>query len=306
MRFYKILIFLLFFNISLFANIIEEFPSYRYVFNELDVNENYIYNKDFQDFVDKNKYRYRRLFINAINRGRFIIPTMRELLYQKDISPLFMYLSMVESAFKTHAISSSSAGGLWQFVRATAIDENMQVNNLIDERYDPIKSTNSAIDYLYKIHDDLGKWYLTAMAYNCGSGCVQDSIEKANSIDIGVLTDSRANYIRKETRDYIKKILLFAMIGENYLFKADDSLGEMQYKYNDMIIPVRVRDGENLRKIASILRMNYSTLKRINLHLKKDFVPPHSNVMINIPISRLQMFNNLYGNPRRAENLYRY
>jgi len=307
MKFYKTLIFLLFFTISLFANIIDEFPSYRYVFNELDVNENYIYNKDFQNFVNKNKYRYRKLFIQAVNRGELIIPTMRELLYQKDISPLFIYLSMVESAFKTHAISSSSAGGLWQFVKATAIDENMQVNSLIDERYDPVKSTNRAIDYLYKIHNTLGKWYLTAMAYNCGSGCVQDSIDKAKSIDLGVLTNPRANYIRKETRDYIKKILLFAMIGENYLFKANDSLGEMKYQFdNDMLVPVRVRGGENIREIAQHLKMNYSILKKINLHLKKGFVPYNSNVMVNIPASRLPIFNALYRNQRRADNLYRY
>jgi len=306
MKFYKILIISIFLNLSLYANIVDEFPSYRYVFNELDVDENYIYDKNFQDFVNKNKYRYRRLFIQAVNRGQLIVPTMREVMYQKDISPLFIYLSMVESAFRTHAISSSSAGGLWQFVKLTALDENMQVNNIIDERYDPIKSTSRAIDYLYKIHDNLGKWYLTAMAYNCGAGCVQDSIDRAGTIDLSRLINPNANYIRKETRDYIKKILLFAMIGENYLFKAGDNLGEMKYQFdNDRIIPVRVRGGENLRNIASILQMDYSALKRINLHLKKDFVPSNSNIMVNIPASRVQMFRNAYGNPRRAENIYR-
>ncbi|NOZ89872.1 MAG: lytic transglycosylase domain-containing protein [Epsilonproteobacteria bacterium] len=306
MKFYKILIISIFLNLSLYANIVDEFPSYRYVFNELDVDENYIYDKNFQDFVNKNKYRYRRLFIQAVNRGQLIVPTMREVMYQKDISPLFIYLSMVESAFRTHAISSSSAGGLWQFVKSTALDENMQVNNIIDERYDPIKSTSRAIDYLYKIHDNLGKWYLTAMAYNCGAGCVQDSIDRAGTIDLSRLINPNANYIRKETRDYIKKILLFAMIGENYLFKAGDNLGEMKYQFdNDRIIPVRVRGGENLRNIASILQMDYSALKRINLHLKKDFVPSNSNIMVNIPASRVQMFRNAYGNPRRAENIYR-
>ncbi len=307
MKFYKILIISIFFNIFIHANIVDEFPSYRYVFNELDVDENYIYDKDFQKFVNKNKYKYRKLFVRAVNRGQLIIPTIRELMYQKDISPLFIYLSMVESAFKTHAVSSSSAGGLWQFVKLTALDEKMQVNNLVDERYDPIKSTERAIDYLYKIHSNLGKWYLTAMAYNCGAGCVQNSIDKAGTTDLSRLINPNANYIRKETRDYIKKILLFAMIGENYLFKANDNLGEMKYRFdNDMITPVRVRAGERLQNIASMLRMDYSILKKINMHLKKDFVPPNSNVMVNIPTSRLQMFYTLYGGQRRAENIYRY
>ncbi len=86
---------------------------------------------------------------------------------------------MVESGFKTHAVSTSSAGGLWQFVRATAVDEHLRVDDIVDERYDPIKSTNVAIDYLYKIYSRLGKWYLTAMGYNCGAGCVQSLLIRA-------------------------------------------------------------------------------------------------------------------------------
>ncbi len=254
------------------------------------MREDYIYNRDFQNFILKNQRKYTKIFIRAINRGRLIIPTMRELMYEKDISPIFIYLSMVESAFKTHAISRTSAGGLWQFTKLTAIDEHLVVNDVIDERYDPIKATNAAIDYLYKIHKGLGKWYLTAMAYNCGAGCVRQSISRAGTDDLATLIDPNAKYIRKETRDYIKKILLFALIGENYLFKANDNLGTMKYKFdNDRISQVKVRGGETLQNIASILRMDYGILKSINLHLRKDFVPPHSDIGVNIPTSRLHM-----------------
>lgn len=308
MKFYKIIIFSISFHMSLFANIVQDFPDHNYVLNEFGIDESYIYDKDFQHFIYKNRKKFTKLFIRAINRGQLIIPTMREIMYQKDISPLFIYLAMVESAFKTHAISSSSAGGLWQFVENTARDENLIINDYIDERYDPIKATVKAIDYLYKIHDNrLGKWYLTAMAYNCGAGCVQQSIEKAGTDRLSTLINPRANYIRKETRDYIKKILLFALIGENYLFKRDDNLGVIKYKFDyDMITPVRVRDGERLKNIASILRMDYSILKKINLHLKRDIVPPHSNIRVNIPTSRLYMFRALYQyKQRQAYNRYR-
>ena len=306
MKFYKTLITLIFFHISLFLNIVKDFPDHNYVLNEFGIDESYIYDKDFQNFIYKNRRKFTKLFIRAVNRGQLIIPTMREIMYQKDISPLFIYLAMVESAFKTHAISSSSAGGLWQFVKATALDENLIINEYIDERYDPIKATEKAIDYLYKIHDNrLGKWYLTAMAYNCGAGCIQKGIDMAGTDRLSTLINPNANYIRKETRDYIKKILLFALIGENYLFKRGDNLGVIKYKFdNDMITPVRVRGGERLQNIASILRMDYSILKKINLHLKKDFVPPNSNIRVNIPTSRLYMFRTLY-EQRQAYNRYR-
>jgi membrane-bound lytic murein transglycosylase D len=135
------------------------------------------------------------------------------------------------------------------------------------------------------------------MAYNCGAGCVRQSIAKAGTSRLDILIDPKAKYIRKETRDYIKKILLFALIGENYLFKHNDNLGEMKYKFDgDRITPVRVRGGETLRNIASLLKMDYSILKRINMHLKKDFVPKGSNIMVNIPTSRVRMFRKLYRN----------
>ncbi|NEW60250.1 lytic transglycosylase domain-containing protein, partial [Sulfurovum sp. bin170] len=246
---------------------------------------------------------YTKRFINAVNRGRLVIPTMRELMYEKDISPLFIYLSMAESAFKTTAKSTSAAGGLWQFMPTAGREQHLRIDSVIDERYDPIKSTKAAVDYLYKIRGGLDKWYLAAMAYNCGQGCVQRAVAKAGTKHLPTLIDPRRNYLRAETRKYIKKILLFALIGENYIFKKNDNLGKMIYKFdNDGITSVRVKSGERLKQIASRLQINYSTLKNINMHLKQDFIPQNSNAMLNIPTSRLNMFHRVYGGQRYSRN----
>jgi len=157
MKIYKFLILSIFLTLSLHSDIIQDFPSHQYVFNELDVDENYIYDRDFQNFVYQNKEAYTKRFIRAVNRGILVIPTMRELMYQSDISPLFIYLSMVESAFKTEAKSTSAAGGLWQFMPTAGREQHLQIDSVIDERYDPIKSTRAAVDYLYKIRGGLDK-----------------------------------------------------------------------------------------------------------------------------------------------------
>jgi membrane-bound lytic murein transglycosylase D len=299
MKFYKILIFSISLTISLQSNIAQDFPSHRYVFNELEVDERYIYDRDFQNFVYKNRKLYTKRFINAVNRGVLVIPTIRELIYEKGMSPLFIYLSMVESAFKTEAKSTSAAGGLWQFMPTAGREQHLKINNVIDERYDPIKSTRAAVDYLYKIRGGLDKWYLAAMAYNCGQGCMQRAVAKAGTKHLPTLLDPRKNYLRAETRKYIKKILLFAMIGENYLFKRDDNLGRMIYRFDhDRITSVKVRTRENLRQIASRIRVDYSTLKKINMHLRKDYIPQNSNAMLNIPTSRLNIFHKVYDRQR--------
>ncbi|MCK5853808.1 MAG: lytic transglycosylase domain-containing protein [Sulfurovaceae bacterium] len=299
----KKIIFLLFtFNLYSYADLTKEFPSYSYVLNEFDLHSSYIHNREFESFVYKNKDAYQKRFRTAVSRGALIVPTMKETMYKSGITPLFLYLSMTESAFKTEAKSTSAAGGLWQFMPPTGREQKLTINSNIDERYDPVKSTHAAVDYLYKIRGGLDKWYLAAMAYNCGQGCVKRGVAKAGTKDLATLINPQEAYLPAETRKYIKKILLFAMIGENYLFKRDNNLGEAIYRMNkDSLTPVRVRDGERLQTIASMLKMDYRVLKRTNMHLKKDFVPRGSKVMVNIPTSRLGMFRAVY-NGNRNQN----
>ena len=303
MKFNKILIISIFISTFLYSNIKSEFPSYNYILTEFDIEESFIDNAEFKYFVQKNKHSYRKRYINAINRGGLIVPTLREMMYTRDISPLFLYLSMVESAFKPEATSRTGAGGLWQFVVLTGKEQNLKIGQKLDERFDPIRSTDAAINYLYKINNNLDKWYLTAMAYNCGNGCVNKSIRKAGTKDLGTLISAKNNFIKAETRKYIQKILLMAMIGENYLFSENDQIGNMLLKLpDDKIIPVQVSSGESLSRLASILNMNPYYLKKINAHLKNGRVPNIHGYRINIPESRIPIFNTRYAVNMRQNN----
>ncbi len=293
--FNKILILSIFISTFLYSNIRSDFPSYNYILTEFDIEESFIDNPEFQHFVQKNQHNFRKRYINAIKRGGLIVPTLREMMYERDISPLFLYLSMVESAFKPEATSHTGAGGLWQFVKATGREQNLKISKNLDERFDPIRSTDAAIKYLYKMNSNLDKWYLTAMAYNCGNGCVNKSILKAGSKDLGRLISPQNNFIKEETRNYIQKILLMAMIGENYLFTDNDRLGNMLSTLpDDKIVPVQVRSGESLSSLASILNMNKYYLEKINAHLKNGRAPHVRGYRINIPKSKIQMFNARY------------
>ena len=296
----KILIISIFISTFLYSNIRNDFPSYNYILTEFDIDESFIDNPEFQLFVQKNQNTYKKHYIEAIKRGGLIIPTIKEMMYERDISPLFLYLSMVESSFKPRATSSTGAGGLWQFVVNTGKEQNLKISQNIDERFDPIRSTDAAIKYLYKMNNSLDKWYLTAMAYNCGNGCVNESILKSGSKDLGRLIDPQNNFIKKETRNYIQKILLMAMIGENYLFTDNDRFGNMILNLpTDKIIPVQVRSGESLSRLASILNMNKFHLEKINAHLKNGCVPNIQGYRINIPNSKVQMFNARYASKMR-------
>ena len=295
MKYKKILIIFIFISNVLYSNVKSDFPSYNYILTEFDVDESFIDNPEFQTFVQENQQKYRKRYLNAVNRGGLIIPTIREMMYERDITPLFLYLSMVESAFKPDATSRTGAGGLWQFVVLTGKEQKLKINQNLDERFDPLRSTEAAISYLYKMNSNLDKWYLTAMAYNCGNGCVNQSIRKAGTDDLGTLISTKNNFIKEETRRYIQKILLMAMIGENYLFDENDKLGQVLLSLpDDTITSVRVRPGESLSRLASILNMNKYYLEKINAHLKNGCAPNIYGYRINIPKSKVPMFNARY------------
>jgi membrane-bound lytic murein transglycosylase D len=295
MRIYKILIISIFLTTLSYSDIRSQFPSYSYILTEFDIEESFIDNPEFKNFVRENHNEYRERYIAAVNRGGLIIPTLKEMMYERGISPIFLYLSMVESAFNPEAVSRTGAGGLWQFVKVTGKELNLRVGKNLDERFDPIRSTDAAVRYLYRINNNLNRWYLTAMAYNCGNGCVNKSIRRAGTKDLGVLISSRNNYIKPETKKYIQKILLMAMIGENYLFKENDRVGDMIFRLpSDRMTPVPVRSGEKLSNLASILNMNKVYLEKINAHLKNGQAPFIDGYKINIPTSKVPMFNARY------------
>ena len=193
----------------------DKYPSCSYVFHEFDVDETYLYDEDFISFVTNHEKTMKRFYKNSLQRGKEVLPTMQGLLVDDGVSDLFIYLSMVESGFSSDAVSPKKAVGLWQFMPATAKDYNLSICNSYDERCDTVSATSAAINYLNKLHKQFGKWYLAAMAYNCGEGCVNKAIKSAGTDDISVLLDNRLKYLPRETREYLKKILLVAMIGEN-------------------------------------------------------------------------------------------
>lgn len=195
---------------AIFALSLEsKYPSYSYVFNEFDVDTSYIYDEDFVSFVKKNESGLKRFYKRSLIRGEEILPMLQGLLIEDGVSDLFIYLSMIESGFSTDVVSPKKAVGLWQFMPKTARQYNLTVCSTYDERCDTVSATSAAIRYLNKLHKQFGKWYLAAMAYNCGEGCVSRAIKKAGTDDLTILTDDYLKYLPKETRDYIKKSYLW-------------------------------------------------------------------------------------------------
>jgi len=262
----------------------KKYPSYTYVFNEFDVDVSYIYNDKFIDFVKKHEKGMKKFYTRSLVRGEAILPTMQGLLVGDGVSDLFIYLSMVESGFSSDAVSPKKAVGLWQFMPATAKHYNLTVCNNYDERCDTVSATSAAINYLNKLHKQFGKWYLAAMAYNCGEGCVKKAIKRAGSDELEILIDEQTKYVPKETRAYIKKILLVAMIGENMTLGLVESDAPS-------IIEVEVDGGTKLKTIADLIKMDVNTLLQLNIGVKNGVLPSvKQKYKITIPLDKMYAF----------------
>ena len=244
----------------------QQYPNYNDVFGAFDIESSYRNNEDFVWFVQKNEAHLKRFYQNALHRGKEILPMIKNLLSQEGMSELFVYLAMVEAGLVSDAVSAKKAVGLWQFMPQTAKMYDLNVDYLYDERYDAFSATHAAIKYLHKLHKQFGKWYLAMMAYNCGEGRLSRAIERAGSDALEVLSSEYFGYVPKETRVYIKKILLLAMIG-----KQKSHVEKMSYDFVDNIerVEVELPLGVPLCRVAKLLDVNMSTLNTLNPHRKK-------------------------------------
>lgn len=276
-------------------SVVDKYPSYSYVLGEFDVDQQYIYDDEFKAFLKKYNKQYERFYKNSLKRGGHLIPTFKSMLMRDELSDLFVYMAMIESGFKTDAISNKSAVGIWQFMEATAKQYKLSVNSEFDERLDPVLATSAAMNYLHKLYKDFGKWYLAVMAYNCGEGRLQKAIQEAGTDEISTLLSDSDAYLPKETRTYLKKILLVAMIGENVSLGLEHMGNAVEELYGKDVVQVEIEPGESLEHIAKMIKMKPKDLLKLNHHFKDGVVPVKlPSYKMNIPNMKIIDFYAIY------------
>ncbi|MBN2051353.1 MAG: transglycosylase SLT domain-containing protein [Spirochaetales bacterium] len=141
----------------------------------------------------------------ALRRGQpyrsFIRATVREY----GLPPEIEFLPVLESEFKSYAVSSSGATGLWQFMTNSIRPYNIRLNEWSDERRDFWKATHGALAKLRDNYNELGDWLLALAAYNCGINRMKSALERAQTRDFWELAEG--GYLPRETVQYIPKFL---------------------------------------------------------------------------------------------------
>jgi membrane-bound lytic murein transglycosylase D len=214
--------------------------------------------------------RGRRFFVDGLTRsGRY-----REMIHKafKEASvPLdVMYLAQVESLFKTNALSRAQCKGIWQFGKGTAVRYGLKVNNYVDERSDPEKSTRAAARYLTDLYQMFGDWNLVLAAYNWGEGKVQRLMDRSGLDDFWDLAElGKKRKLPAETKNHVPLIMASIILAHNPEKYGLPTVLESPVATDIAMLSHSI----DLRAAAKLLDVPVEDLKQLNPELR-GFVTP--------------------------------
>ena len=223
------------------------------------------------------------LMSRVLSLGQYYFPMIEEELIRAELPVELRAMAIIESALQATAISRVGAGGLWQFMPVTARAYGLEVNSMVDERFDPAKSTVAACKYmkdLYKMYDD---WSLAIAAYNCGPGNVNKALARTG----GNPTSFWEVYwhLPRETRGYVP-----AFIAATYAYAYHEA---HNIKYSNPPMPIAVDTVHvdrviHLEQISSTIDVTTDALKLLNPQYKLDIIPAsNKSYALKLPTNRI-------------------
>lgn len=253
------------------------------------------YNEIVQKFIDRYTGRLRHSVSYMLGASNFYIPIFEEALEAYGLPLELKYLPVIESALNPKATSHTGAAGLWQFMVATGKQYGLEINSLIDERRDPIKSSYAAAHYLKDLYNIFGDWSLVIAAYNCGPENINKAIHRA---------DGQADYwkiypyLPRETRGYVP-----AFIAANYVmnYYCEHNICPMRTTLPAKTDTVVVSKDVHLKQIADVCGIDIEELRTLNPQYRRDIVNGNNKPsVIRLPANATNTFI------ANEDSIYRY
>ncbi len=236
--------------------------------------------------------RLKISFAQWLSLSAKYLPLMRNILTENGLPEDLVFLPFIESGFNLNAYSPSHAAGPWQFMQATAKRYGLKINFWIDERRDPIKSTQAASRYIKDLYERFGYWDLVIAAYNAGERRIIKAIRRTKSDNFWYIYNTR--YIKRETRHHVPRFLAAREIAtepEDYGFNKLDYFQPLEYDL------VSVKTPADLSFIAKVLETSISNIKELNPELNRWCLPRNTKeYSLRIPPDTKDQFLYDYNN----------
>lgn len=223
------------------------------------------------------------LMSRILSRAQYYFPMIEEELLKAGLPVELRAMAVIESALIATAVSRVGATGLWQFMPATGKGYGLEINSMVDERYDPVKSTVAACKHLKYLYDLYNDWSLAIAAYNCGQGNVNKALARAGGNPQSFWDVYW--FLPSETRGYVP-----AFIAASYAYAYHKS---HNITYGDPPMPIAVDTVHvnrllHLGQVSSTIDVPTETLKMLNPQYKLDIVPAmNKSYTLILPANRL-------------------
>lgn len=231
----------------------------------------------------------REKFQGFLDRGAPYAPMILDRLEARGMPQDLLYLAMIESGFQPEARSHAAAVGMWQFISETGQRYGLDIDRAVDERRDPIRATDAALDYLEDLHDRFGSWYLAAAAYNSG----ENRVGRAMRAEFGrERATSESEYyeiwdrLPSETRDYVPLMIAAARITKDPGAYGFRPLTPTPRSWDEVTVP----PATPLSRIAATYGTTVSVLKNLNPHFLIHRTPNDRDYAVRLPEGSLTRY----------------
>lgn len=226
------------------------------------------------------------LMSRVLSLSQYYFPMIDEELLKAGLPVELHAMAIIESALSATAYSRAGAAGLWQFMPTTAKAYGLEVNSMVDERYDPLKATRAACRYMKDLYDMYNDWSLAIAAYNCGPGNVNKAMARAggNPQSFWDVYD----YLPRETRGYVP-----AFIAASYAYAYHQA---HNITYTEPPMPIAVDTVQvtrllHLGQVSSTIDVSNEALKMLNPQYKLDIIPATTkSYTLVLPANRVTEF----------------
>lgn len=229
---------------------------------------NVAYNPSLESVIKTFLTRRRDLMERMMTTSQFYFPLFEQELDNHDIPLEMKYLAIVESALNPKARSRVGATGLWQFMYGTGREMKLKIDSYVDERSDPIKSTEAACKYLNRLYSIYEDWDLALAAYNSGPGNVNKAIRRSGGYRNYW---NLRSYLPRETAGYVP-----AFLATMYIFEYAEEHGlrakkaERNYFETDT---VHVKGLITFDQISKLIGIAKEEVALLNPSYKLDAIP---------------------------------
>jgi hypothetical protein len=251
-----------------------------------------VVNAQVQAFIERFTGSRREVVGAWLDRSSRYLAMIRSVLREQGLPEDLAFVAMIESGFNPVAVSRAGAKGLWQFMAGTARGYGLRVDQWVDERLDPEKSTAAAAAYLRDLYKQFGSWALAKAAYNAGEVRVIQAIRAVGSTDFWTLAGSR--FLRQETKEFVPAIHAATVIGRDPArFGFEPAAPEPVATE-----VVRVPPETTLTRVAAVGRIPVETLRTLNPVLLRGSTPPGGPYQLRVPAGSREMVARGLAQPR--------